>query len=151
MIIGIDTGAKGAAVAMLSDGRIIDELRFACATTAELVAMLAEHKPRAVYVERVNVMGAGMRGNAHTAFKQGVGYGTVIGVVMGLGLRLVDVTPSVWQRGVGLPGVAKEEGSAHKRRLRELAQRLLAGRGLKIVADNCDAALIAEYGRMVER
>lgn len=151
MIIGIDTGSKGAAVAMLPDGRIIGELRLASATTAELVAMLAEHKPRAVYVERVNVMGQGMNGNRHTAFKQGVGYGTVVGVVMGLGLRLVDVTPAVWQRAVGLPSVAKEESPAHKRRLRELAQRLLAGRGLKIVGDNCDAALIAEYGRGVER
>lgn len=150
MIIGIDTGAKGAAVAMLPDGRIIDELRMATATTAELVDFLREHGG-SVYVERVNVMGSGMKGNRHSAFRQGVNYGTVIGAVMGLGLRLVDVTPAVWQRAVGLPSVAKEEGPAHKRRLRELAQRLLAGRGLKIVGDNCDAALIAEYGRGVER
>jgi len=151
MIIGIDTGAKGAAVAMLDCGRIVDELRMSGATTAELVDFLRQPDVRAAYVERVNVMGAGMKGNAHTAFKQGTAYGTTIGAVIALGLRLVDVSPIVWQRGVGLTGLAGESGPDHKRRIRDLAQRLLASRGLKIVGDNCDAALIAEYGRRVER
>jgi hypothetical protein len=57
-------------------------------------------------------------------------------------VRLQLVTPATWQRDLGAP--KRENPSAHKRALREIAETTF---GRKFVMCEADAALLAEWNR----
>lgn len=150
---GIDPGASGAIASITKDGRIIVVERFDKAETDGRIALIvADHLASlvasgivsdsqfvSVAIERVSAMpGQGVS----TMFAFGRAYGEAIGALHVSRVRLQLVTPATWQRDMGAP--KRENPSAHKRALREMAETTF---GRKFVLCEADAVLLAEWNR----
>ena len=71
---------------------------------------------------------------------------TIISTERNVNLAWWAVPPSVWQPALGATKSGKEESSVdHKRKLKELAQKLYPQQTITLV--NCDAVLLAHYAR----
>lgn len=93
-----------------------------------------------VILERVN---ASPKMGVTSAFRFGEGFGTIVGVLGALGLRVSYAYPSVWKTALGL--------SSDKTKSTELAASLFPNyaatfRKGKNSADFAEAALLARYG-----
>jgi hypothetical protein len=142
-IIGIDPGASGGIAILCGDN--VTTHKLAEMTEQDTWRLLAEHEPATVYLERVH---AGPNMASSAAFKFGCGYGTLKASAIAAGLRLVEVTPQVWQRKLGLPKIGGGYGANDKEkklRNKTAAQQLFPS--LRITNYIADALLIAEYGR----
>jgi len=83
-----------------------------------------------------------------SAFTFGRAFGEIIGALDALKAPYRLVQPQAWQKGiVGLPK-KKDGATAHKRALKMEAQRRFPE--VKITLKNCDALLIADYGRRTD-
>jgi len=148
--LGVDPGARGAAVCVSDNG--VEELRFAKTTEADIVewfAALAARRGKGLpylhaAVERVQATPKDMGGKV-AAFKLGRSYGFLRAAMLAAGIRFVEVGAAQWQRAVGGPKPRGESYADRKRRLKGRAQQLYPGE--KVVADNADAFLLAEYAR----
>ena len=98
------------------------------------------------YIERVASMpGQGVA----SSFKFGVSYGTLRGMLIALKIPFEEVTPRKWQKGIGIKARDKNESKTEfKNRLKAKAQQLFPH--INMTLANCDAILIAEYGRRFE-
>lgn len=159
MIIGIDPGVTGAIAVLRSvreqqlKGGIEAELTlydmplFTVGTKQQtnpyvLSNILNEFRRSTanvtVYLEQVSAMpGQGVS----SMFNFGVSFGIIQGVLAGLGLPVVMVTPGAWKKRAKLIGKAKDEA-------RTLAQRLYPAVNLSRKKDvgRADAILIARFG-----
>ena len=148
-VIGIDPGAHGA-VAFINDDSVsvyntahmppIEALRCVLETVDVSVCV--------AYLERIGGFIAGKSLPGSAMFKMGHSAGYWEGALAALKIRTILVRPQQWQ--AGIPGVtAHKEKPARKRALKDEAIRRFPA--LKITLDNCDALLIADYGRTMER
>ena len=70
-------------------------------------------------------------------------FGFLLGVLSTIEVRTVLVKPQKWQKGI--PGLEGKKGPDRKRALKDQAARLFPD--VKVTLANCDALLIAEWGR----
>lgn len=147
LIIGIDPGAKGAAVFLDERGEIYgwfhsenwhDDFR------REMTRSVG-HATMTVYIEKAQAMpGQGVAG----MFRYGQGYGEILGALAALGVPVIQVPPRTWQK-VAYQGI----GGEGKARSFEACRRLFPH--VNLVPGKCrkphdglaDALLIAYYGR----
>ncbi len=142
-ILGVDPGLSGAiafycpadpAVVAVEDMPVAD----GDIDPATLASRLRQLQPTVAMIERVGSMpGQGVS----STFKFGKGYGTVIGVVIALGIPTHFVTPGKWKRHFRL--------EAEKEQARALALRLWPSASFRFErkkdAGRAEACLIARY------
>jgi hypothetical protein len=105
-----------------------------------LRALLAEWEPAHVVVEEI----AGRKGDGPKAVTLGIAYGEAVGVVVGMGLSLVIVSPQTWRRESGVSG---DDYDARKRASLTVARDLFPSFAPRIKrADHAEALLIARWG-----
>lgn len=142
--IGIDPGTSGAIASY--DGETchartfeVDGIAF---TIHAMIRDCCAHDPHLmVYLERVNAFpGQGVS----SSFKFGRAFGEAIGALDALEVPYKFISPHTWQKTImGLPR-KKDGATAHKRALKQEAQRRFPN--AKPTLKTCDALLIAEYG-----
>ena len=149
MIISIDPGCSGCAVALDDEGQILDHLQMPTykagkssrVNAAALAGWIHRHRDaRAVYVERVGAMpGQGVS----STFGFGHAAGVIEGVVGALGIPLVLVTPQAWKKAHGLIGTEKDAARTRAAQLYPWERTFDAkGRGQALA----DAVFIGLYG-----
>lgn len=152
--VGVDPGVSGAIAFLTDKGQEVFDMPVMASGKKQqinpyelhhlLVKMLAGRAAQSVvYLEQVSAMpGQGVS----STFGFGVSFGIIQGVVAGLGVPLVMVTPTTWKRRAGLLGKEKDQA-------RTLAQRLYptAELGRKKDIGRADAILIARFGGMDEQ
>lgn len=115
MIVGIDPGMRGA-IAWVGEtygdlAYVVDLPVVNKEVNASLLAnRLREYDVTLCVVERQQAM---PRQGVASSFKTGQGYGTILGVVAGLGLRVEVVRATAWKKRLGL--------SSDKERSRQMA------------------------------
>jgi hypothetical protein len=141
-ILGIDPGAKGA-IAMVQPMVEVWDLPASAADLADLLrAIQGDHAAEVVFIERQWPRpGEG----GPNAFKQGVGYGQILGVLAACRVPVREVTPQAWKKALGLSYEATDP-KEKKERSRTLARQLFPEANVSRV-DKAEALLIAEYGR----
>lgn len=83
---------------------------------------------------------------AVSAFTIGLGYGQLIGLLLGMGIPFETPRPVRWKKDLGIPiGSTKLAAITHARRLFPLAE-LVTPRG-RLIDGRADALLIAEWRR----
>jgi hypothetical protein len=123
LTIGIDPGLSGAVAILGPDGSlevladlpIIRDAKLAWVDGSALQSLILgalEGRCAHAIVERVSSMPA--QGIA-SAFQFGVGFGSILGVLQALHIRIELVTPAVWKRSYGLG--KDKHASLHKARL----------------------------------
>lgn len=150
IIAGVDPGLTGAVALMdgLTGGltRVIDAPRLKKGKglgeldAGALAGIFREWRPYLVVLERQQAMpGQGVS----SSFKNGMGYGTYRGILVGLDLKLAVVSAQVWQKEMfqGAAGEGKERSIYVAKDLFPHVTWLKSKHG------RSDAALIAEYGR----
>ena len=144
--LGIDPGAKGAAVAIIL-GKISDICRFDKTTESEVSDFLLNLAWGDVFcmIEKLQPMpaflgkeGSGMRGSI-SSFKVGQSYGFLRGLLTAHGIPFEEVRAQDWQKAMG----CRSKGD--KRITRARAQQLFPSE--KVIHVTADAMLIAEYCR----
>jgi crossover junction endodeoxyribonuclease RuvC len=145
--IGIDPGLQGAIAALNPDGEIelladlpvITDRTLKWIDGNELQTLLGGlHRGATAFVERVSAM---PKQGVATSFSFGVGFGSILGVLQALHVRIEFVTPAVWKKFYGLD--RDKRASLHRARLAfPLAELNLAKHD-----GRAEALLIAEYGR----
>ena len=147
MVMGIDPGKSGAVV-WEAEG-VVDVQRMP-ATEGDCVELLRTvtagtgYDPRVCYIEKVGGFIKGKSAPGSAMFNFGHGRGVLVGALMALGWRVIEVTPQKWQ---GWLGIGKVAGDKHK--LKAEAQRRFPSVDVTLV--NADALLIFDYGRAAER
>lgn len=167
-IVGIDPGLSGA-IALLGKGsrtHIWDTPTLAVKVgkgqriydAQSMVELLRQIKPDFVVLERQQAM-VGFRKNPQTGlaekvtqgasstFKTGYGYGLWLGILIGMGIPHLVVSPQTWQKEMYQGAVG--EGKA---RSMYVAGQLFPGiHILKSKYGWADALLLAEYGRRIRK
>jgi hypothetical protein len=146
--IAIDPGASGAMAVIDSNGNsALYPFREYAQALEDLQAVAgfaaSEGRPVTVWLEEIPMF-AGK--NGASMIKLGINAGWWQGACQALRLPLRLVRPQVWQAGIS--GVGKAQGPARKRALKEEAARRFPA--VKVTLANCDALLIADYGRAQE-
>ena len=148
IVIGIDSGANGGVCVLYPDKAAfaapigsITELR----DILEIAKKYAEAKSHSLdcFVEEVTGYIGGKPQPASRSFVLGKSYGSILGLLVGLGIPFHTVRPQKWQ--TGLSGVRGIEYTARKRRLKEIAAERYPQ--LKPTLKTADAILIADYGK----
>lgn len=123
LTIGIDPGLTGAIAILAADGSfvsvadlpVIRDAKLAWIDGSELQSMILtslEGRTAVAVVERVSSMpGQGIA----SSFQFGVGFGSVLGVLQALHIRIELITASSWKRSYGLS--KDKRASLHKARL----------------------------------
>lgn len=142
-IIGIDPGANGAAVLMAPDGRLIDTCKFGDSTPHDIGIALEEYlqigENVKAYIENVHSM---PKQGVASSFKFGRGFGMLEGILIGLKIPYMFVSPQKWQTEMGC--LSKGDKNITK----AAAQRRYPAE--KITHATADAILIARYGVQAE-
>jgi hypothetical protein len=145
-IIGIDPGRTGYIAAVDSDGVVWSE---PMPDTPERIASIVGCRDASpAFVERQHAMhGQGVSSTFTTAF----GYGQIVGVLAGLGMRYALVRACDWQKAM-LRGEPKAKGKELKALYVAVAERTwpsISFRGPRggLLDGKAAACLIAEYGR----
>lgn len=144
--MGIDPG-RGGGIAVIDtlSGELVDVTAMPD-TIADISDFIEKHNDvNSVYLETVHSMPK--QGVAST-FTFGQYYGYVQMAVVAHKIRCIDVLPSKWQQGLGVKAKKGEAKTAHKNRLKGLAQKLFPK--AKVTLKNADAILLAEYGKRME-
>jgi hypothetical protein len=147
---GVDPGKQGAIASITSTGEVLAITKFSDADTEGRIALLVcDHfaaLPEGVHSAVIERVGAMPRQGLSSTFVFGRVYGEAwAGLILSLGgsVRLQAVTPSQWQRDLGLP--KRSDSENHKRTLRELAENRF---GRKFTLAQADAIWLAEWARM---
>lgn len=135
--IGVDPGITGAIAFLGLDWGEIHDMPSNPRDLYDILA-LPRGEPVAAWVEQAQAM---PKQGVVSTFKTGFGYGTIIGLLAGLGIPYETVRPAVWKKQMGLIGKDKEESRA-------LARQLWPDLplGLKKHHGRAEALLIARYG-----
>lgn len=148
--IGVDPGATGGIALLTQQGKVLslDKTPTSEADWCALMRYLLDKSDRGRVNALVEKVGS-MPGNAARAmFTFGVQYGFALMALAAHDIPIDSVTPSVWQRGLGIPKRKKNESkTAYKNRLKRKAQQLYPQNYRQITLATADALLIAEYSR----
>ncbi len=149
MILGIDPGTKGGAVIISEDREIIEVMDFNKTTPHERYDILNKYKKDITicYIEKISSWGLSDLQRIKAIIKLNKEYGIILGILYSVGIPLNHVTPQTWQKRMGCTALPQK---TKKQSLQLRAQELFPNRK-KITQNICDALLIAEYGRLVER
>lgn len=162
MYIGIDPGLSGGiatvdesrlyvSVAKMADTErdIYDHLKmlrdnyFCCRAVIEKVGGFIQGKSGTE--EKSKNMASG-----HTMFTFGSNYGALRMALIALEIPFEAIAPMTWQKGLGIPSRKKTESKTEfKNRLKAKAQELYPK--VKVTLKTCDALLLAEYCRRLEK
>jgi hypothetical protein len=149
-IIGVDPGKNGALAFVDEAGRVVVHTTDKVAPLDAMRDALAGAGAENQVVAYLELVGGFIPGRPQPASRAGVlmrSLGKWEGLLEGLGVRYILVRPQAWQ--AGLPGVAGEKEYARRKRLlRDEAIRRFPQ--VKVTLENCDALLIADYGRRAE-
>lgn len=153
--LGIDPGRAGGMVLLRTAGGaggIYEAFKFEGATDHEIADWLRERRPKVVRaaLEKVGgyVGGGGQPGSAMFSF--GRSYGLIQGLLTGLMIPFVEVTPQVWQKRLSIPPKKGKEKTEHKKVLQANAHKRWPARIKLITLAVADASLIAEWLRLEE-
>ena len=141
-IIGIDPGAKGAAVLLSNSGEVLDIARFDKQTEMDIADTLREWIDFNcfAFIEKVHSM---PKQGVSSTFKFGRNYGFLIGCLTSLKIPYEFVTPHTWQKYMSC------QTKGDKKITKSKAQQLFPK--IKVIHTTADALLIAEYGRRVRK
>ncbi len=137
-MIGIDPGQSGGAVCIDVSGIIIWSAPFKDMTEHDIAELLKEFDHHEVIIESVHSM---PKQGVASSFSFGRSFGFLIGVLTGLAIPYMLVTPQKWQKAMGCLTHGDKNVS------KAAAQRRWPMR--KWTHATADAALIAEYGRLL--
>ena len=144
--MGIDPGKGGGIAVIDADSNELVDVVSMPDTITDISDFIEKyHECNSVYLETVHSMPK--QGIAST-FTFGQYYGYVQMAVVAHKIRCIDVLPSKWQQALGIKSKKDESKTAHKNRLKGLAQKLFPK--VKVTLKNADAILLAEYGRIQE-
>ena len=121
VLLAVDPGANGGVA--WTDGAELHAVKMP-ETNGDLLHLLREVAPCAIYVERVGGHVAGGREPGSAMFKFGFGVGVLHGLALALGIPLHQVRPAEWQArlGIGRRGT-DETKSAWKNRIKAEVER----------------------------
>ncbi len=153
--LGIDPGVNGA-IAVICDTTVIvidlpivkvkrkggTKSEYNLPELRSLLRVFRNEPFCTVVIEEALVQIAGKGSNAYTAYRVGVGYGMLVGMLAGLGLPYEKVHPTVWKRAMGLLKKDKEDS-----RLKALGMFPQADILRKKDEGRSEALLLAEYCR----
>lgn len=156
IFIGIDPGKNGG-IAVIDENGVVIEIMKMPDTPMDLLDTLSAYKYDdqrrniVCYLEKVGGM-PGQSGSAMFTF--GRSYGHIEMALLASGITTHEVLPQKWQKHFSLSGSSitkstSAEKREHKNRLKAKAQQLFPQLGKKITLANCDALLIAQYGREI--
>lgn len=143
IIVAVDPGVVGA-IAFFNTGVSDSVDAFDLPNAAgvidgrNLCALIEKYSPTQAVIEDVHAMPA--QGVAST-FKFGRAFGTAIGILEGLRLPVIYVSPSKWKRHYGLKG----DGETSRRRALDLFPASAASFARKKDHHRAEAALIARW------
>jgi crossover junction endodeoxyribonuclease RuvC len=151
-ILGIDPGLDGAVALLLADraeAHVTPTLSAGSGKrrydTAGMIALLEAHPVALAVIEAVNAM---PKQGVTSTFRFGEGYGLWQGLLAGLRIAYLTVTPQAWKK-VILAGTARDKAAAI-----QFAQRrfpsvslLVSPRSRKPHTGLADAVCLAEFGR----
>jgi hypothetical protein len=147
--LGIDPGCSGAIAAITGRGNLIAVSRFTEASVEGRIAtMISEFIERletddlCISIEKVHSM---PRQGVSSTFTFGRAYGESIGAAVIAGCPVQFVTPQRWQRDLSLLSQKGEAKIDHKRRMQQHASIRW---GQRVLRDEADAMLIAEWARL---
>ena len=148
-ILGVDPGLSGALAFYfpISPQRVTAEDMPVVAghvDCANLAARIRQMRPDVAIVERVGAM---PRQGVSSTFKFGASYGSVLGVIAALQIRVVLVTPVTWKRHFGLDS-DKEKSRALALQTFPEASEFFAR---KKDDGRSEAALLALYGSTLDQ
>ena len=150
LLVGIDPGKNGGIAWQFADGLAAAEKM--PATELDVVEMLrdlsSDSEKRVAYIEKVGGFIAGRPAPGSAMFNFGKNYGVLIGALLLLKFKIVEITPQNWQKRLS---IALEKGSTTDRKnfLKSAAQKL--NPELKITLATADALLVLEAGRRAEK
>lgn len=142
--LGIDPGASGGIASLWSDSaeRSIYKMPDDDLDTWLLLEALSGPDTVAVIEKVQGFIGSGQPGSS--MFKFGMGYGALKMALCAAQISYEEITPQVWQRGLGIPSRKKDESKGQwKARLKSKAEQLFPG--TKLTLATADALLIALY------
>ena len=145
IVLGIDPGASGG-LAWMRGGKI-SSVRMP-KSDQEILKSLEKLTPPSlprpvVYVEQLTGF-VGRTNPGARMFKFGKGYGFLLGVLFTLQWDVKFVTPSVWQKSLGIGTKGERKPQEWKRVLKDEAQRLFPSQ--KVTLATADALLILRFG-----
>jgi hypothetical protein len=143
-IIAIDPGASGG-IALRDNEGFVTAFRMP-QTEGDVVTFLyglsTVSGARVAYVERVGgFTGEGQPGSA--MFKFGRGVGVLIGALMALNWRVIEVPPQRWQKHIGIGTRGGDSKTDWKNKLKSEAQRRYPDQAVTLAT--ADALLMMEY------
>lgn len=145
-VVGIDPGLKGAVALFNPDDYRVEDMPVSPqgVDPIALSELLGSWHPSYVFVEDNRAQG----GNGSLAnFSMGHSMGSIIAVVLMMGIPLHRVRPQAWQQGVGLGNVkAADRKEASRQRARELFPSVAPLLARKADHNRAEALLIAAFG-----
>ena len=146
IIIAIDPGKNGGIAWSDADGNVQStRMPHTEGDVVELLSSLTAFAPdRRCYIEKVGGYIAGKAAPGSAMFKFGRGYGVLMGALLALGWRVIEVPPATWQKWLGI-GVCKGD----KNKLKAEAQRRFPTQ--KVTLCTADALLIYDYAESKEK
>lgn len=148
VIIGIDPGKNGAVVGM--SGSSLSILKFADATERDIFSFIQQYTDQGgvAFLEKVS---SSPQQGVVSAFSFGQTYGALRMACIAASVRLETVLPLKWQSVLKLKRIGGGYGKndrAKKQRNKQRAEELFPE--VKVTQANCDALLLAEFGRITE-
>jgi hypothetical protein len=144
--IGIDPsaigGTTGGAIVFIKGGVIVKSIKLNSSTETdiknEITQVLEQHPNWLAAIEKVHSM---PKQGVASSFKFGQGYGFLRGLLIGLAVPFIEVSPQKWQKFYSIPKT--DSKTKHKNLLKQAAQQRFPKE--KITLITADAILIANY------
>lgn len=116
----------------------------------EILQFLSSYAERSVCV--LEDVGQGMPGQSSSATAKFARHnGHLEMALLALGIKTIKTRPQKWEKTYSLGTSGKHEKTEWKRMLKEKAQQLFPQLGKKVTLKTCDALLIAEYCRNLNK
>lgn len=144
-LLGVDPGASGGFAAMMEDGSCVQVWKQPD-TERDICNLLDGIRPDLAFLEAVHSM---PQQGVSAVFSFGRNYGFLRGLLIGLKIPFVEVTPQSWQKAMGVPRRGDKTKTEHKNVLKALAQQLWPE--LHITHHTADSVLICEFGRRKDK
>lgn len=142
--IGIDPGKRGGLAAVGESGYFTSLMPSTTAQVLRELKALRSGLRCTAIIEKVQVMGKSF--GAKAALSYGQGYGEIIGILTALEIKVVEVSPAVWKKAMGLTK-EKDDSIALCERLFPNVCLLPTDKCKKPSDGMAEALLLAEYGR----
>ncbi len=144
IIVFIDPGVGGGAVAM-DDATFKLTALYRWESDETFIEFISHVEPKMVVIEKVGGYVKGKERTGHSMFVMGENYGVQRGIIKGMGIWLMRVTPQTWMAGLGVKGIGYQP---RKTKLLKLAKKIFPEQ--KITTHTADAAMMADYYRRAQ-